>query len=394
MLNMDKKGFSTRQVHAGQKPDPTTGAVMTPIYYTSTYVQEAPGVHKGFEYSRSQNPTRFALEACIADLEEGVSGFAFSSGLAATATVLELLDSGSHVLAMDDVYGGTYRLFSNVRKRSAGLEFTYLDVSSDPRPETRLEEALTPNTKMIWLETPTNPMLKIVDLERIAEFARKRNLISVCDNTFASPYLQNPLKLGFDIVVHSATKYISGHSDIVGGLVVVREKNSIEEMLRYLQNAIGSVPSPMDCFLVLRGIKTLSLRMEAHCRNAQAIAEYLVSNPNVEKVYYPGLPAHPGYEIAKRQMKDSGGMITAVLSGGIEKTQKFLSHCNLFQLAESLGGVESLIEHPAIMTHASVPPETRKKIGISDGLIRLSCGIEDTKDLLDDLKTAFRYTYA
>ena len=388
MKDLTNKHFSTRQIHAGQIPDPTTGAIMTPVYYTSTYAQESPGVHKGFEYSRSHNPTRYALENCVADLEKGVSGFAFASGLAATATILELLDTNSHIIAMDDLYGGTYRLFADVRKRSAGLEFSYTDLSSPEALESNLTSVLQKNTRMIWVETPTNPMLKIVDLERIATFCKKHNLISVCDNTFASPYLQNPLELGFDIVVHSSTKYINGHSDVIGGIAVVREKGEIEDKMRYLQNAIGSVPSPMDSFLVLRGLKTLSLRMEAHCKNAEIIAEYLSSHKKIEKVIYPGLSSHPGHMIAKKQMSGFGGMVTAIIKGGINPSRSFLEKCSIFQLAESLGGVESLIEHPAIMTHASVPKETREALGITDGLIRFSCGIEDSNDLIEDLKFA------
>lgn len=388
MKDLTNKHFSTRQIHAGQTPDPTTGAIMTPVYYTSTYAQESPGVHKGFEYSRSHNPTRYALENCVADLEKGVSGFAFASGLAATATILELLDTNSHIIAMDDLYGGTYRLFADVRKRSAGLEFSYTDLSSPEALESNLTSVLQKNTRMIWVETPTNPMLKIVDLERIATFCKKHNLISVCDNTFASPYLQNPLELGFDIVVHSSTKYINGHSDVIGGIAVVREKGEIEDKMRYLQNAIGSVPSPMDSFLVLRGLKTLSLRMEAHCKNAEIIAEYLSSHKKIEKVIYPGQSSHPGHMIAKKQMSGFGGMVTAIIKGGINPSRSFLEKCSIFQLAESLGGVESLIEHPAIMTHASVPKETREALGITDGLIRFSCGIEDSNDLIEDLKFA------
>lgn len=382
------KHFSTRQIHAGQTPDPTTGAIMTPVYYTSTYAQESPGVHKGFEYSRSHNPTRFALEDCLANLEGGASGFAFASGLSATGTVLELLDSGSHVIAMDDMYGGTYRLFENVRKRSAGLEFSYIDLSNPSTTIQNLTASLKPNTKMVWVETPTNPLLKIVDLAIVAAFCKKHNLVSVCDNTFSSPYLQNPLALGFDIVVHSTTKYINGHSDVIGGIAILREKGEMEEKMRYLQNAIGSVPSPMDSFLILRGIKTLSLRMEAHCSNAMAVAEFLQSHPGILKVIYPGLTSHPGHKVATKQMKGFGGMVTVILKGGIEESRKFLERCRIFQLAESLGGVESLIEHPAIMTHASIPKSTRESLGISDGLVRLSCGIEDRDDLIQDLTTA------
>ena len=382
----DKKqanGFSTRAIHAGQPPDPTTGAIMTPIYASSTYVQSSPGVHKGFDYSRTVNPTRTALEACVANLEGGRRGFAFASGMAATGTVLELLDSGAHVIAMDDLYGGTYRLFENVRKRSAGLEFSFVDLSKPGA----LSEAIRPNTRMVWVETPTNPLLKLVDLTEISETARSKGLLSVCDNTFASSYLQQPLSHGFDMVLHSTTKYMNGHSDVVGGAVVV-EGEELAERLAYLQNSIGGVPSPFDAFLTLRGLKTLALRMERHCSNAQAVAEFLEAHPGVEKVYYPGLPSHPQHVIAKRQMRAFGGMVTAVLKGGLEEARRFLERCEIFALAESLGGVESLIEHPAIMTHASLPAEVRAELGISDSLVRLSVGVEDLDDLIDELRYA------
>ncbi len=381
----NRPGFATRAIHAGQKPDPTTGAIMTPIYATSTYVQESPGVHKGFEYSRSQNPTRFALEACIADLENGAAGFAFSSGLAAIGTLLELLDSGDHVIAMDDLYGSSYRLFENVRRRSAGLQFSFVDMS-DPAA---LEAAIQDNTRMVWVESPTNPLLKMVDLQAVAAIARQRNLISVCDNTFCSPYVQRPLDHGFDIVMHSTTKYLNGHSDVVGGVAVVAEgRDNIRDKLAFLQNAVGSVPGPFDSFLVLRALKTLPLRMQRHCANAQRIAEYLEAHPKVERVCYPGLESHPQHELAKRQMRGFGGMVTAILGGGLDDARRFLERCELFALAESLGGVESLIEHPAIMTHASVPREIREALGISDGLVRLSVGIEDVEDLLAELEAA------
>jgi cystathionine gamma-lyase len=381
----NRPGFATRAIHAGQKPDPTTGAIMTPIYATSTYVQESPGVHKGFEYSRSLNPTRFALEACIADLENGGAGFAFSSGLAAMGTLLELLDSGDHVIAMDDLYGGSYRLFENVRRRSAGLQFSFVDLS-DPAA---LEAAIRDNTKMVWVESPTNPLLKLVDLDAIAKIAKARNLISVCDNTFCSPWVQRPLDHGFDIVMHSTTKYLNGHSDVVGGVAVVAEgRDGIRDKLAFLQNAVGSVPGPFDSFLVLRALKTLPVRMERHCANAQRIAEFLEAHPKVEKVWYPGLESHPQHDLAKRQMRGYGGMVTAVLKGGLDDARRFLERCELFALAESLGGVESLIEHPAIMTHASVPREIREALGISDGLVRLSVGIEDADDLLAELEAA------
>lgn len=381
----NRQGFATRAIHAGQKPDPTTGAIMTPIYATSTYVQESPGVHKGFEYSRSQNPTRFALEACIADLENGAAGFAFSSGLAAMGTLLELLDSGDHVIAMDDLYGGSYRLFENVRRRSAGLQFSFVDLS-DPAA---LEAAIQENTKMVWVESPTNPLLKLVDLAAIAEVAKRHQLISVCDNTFCSPWAQRPLDHGFDIVMHSTTKYLNGHSDVVGGVAVVAEgRDLIRDKVAFLQNAVGSVPGPFDSFLVLRALKTLPVRMERHCANALKIARYLEAHPKIARVYYPGLESHPQHELAKRQMRGFGGMVTAVLKGGLDDARRFLERCELFALAESLGGVESLIEHPAIMTHASVPREIREALGISDGLVRLSVGIEDADDLLAELESA------
>jgi cystathionine gamma-lyase len=381
-----KKGFTTRQIHSGQNPDPVTGAIMTPIYATSTYVQESPGVHKGFEYSRSQNPTRFAYEDCIADLEDGSAGFAFASGLAAMNTVLELLPHGSHIISMDDVYGGTYRLFERVKKLSSNFEFSFVDMSS---PENVLKN-IKKNTKMIWVETPTNPMLKIVDLKIISQIARSNQLISVCDNTFATPYLQKPLVHGFDIVVHSATKYLNGHSDMIGGIVVTGENPELTERIRFLQNAIGSIQGPFDSFLAMRGLKTLSLRMEAHCKNAMEIAKFLNTHPLAERVIYPGLPSHPGFEVASKQMKLYGGMITVILKGGLEVSRKFLENCKVFSLAESLGGIESLIEHPAIMTHASIPREEREKLGILDGLVRLSVGIEDLPDLLEDLDNALR----
>jgi cystathionine gamma-lyase len=381
----NKQGFETRAIHAGQKPDPTTGAIMTPIYTSSTYVQESPGVHKGYDYSRSVNPTRKALEACIADLEGSSFGYAFASGMAASATVLELLDSGDHVIAMDDLYGGTYRLFENVRKRSAGLNFTFCDLSDLDT----LENSLNEKTRMIWIETPTNPLLKIADLEAISTFAKKNNLISVCDNTFCSPYVQNPLELGFDVVVHSATKYLNGHSDLIGGVVVCsQEKENLANELLYLQNAVGSIMNPFDSFLLLRSLKTLPVRMERHCTSAQTIASYLESHDSIEKVIYPGLTSHPQHEIAKKQMNGFGGMISVVLKGGLTSATRFLERTNLFSLAESLGGVESLIEHPAIMTHASIPAEIREEIGISDGLVRLSVGIESIEDLLEDIDNA------
>jgi cystathionine gamma-lyase len=377
--------FATRAIHAGQQPDPSTGAIMTPIYASSTYVQESPGRHKGYDYSRTRNPTRDALEACVADLENGFAGFAFASGMAASATVLELLDSGAHVIAMHDLYGGSYRLFERVRSRSAGLRVSFVDLSDIAN----LEPAIRPETRMVWVETPTNPLLKLVDLAAVADVARQRGLLSVCDNTFASPWIQRPLDLGFDIVVHSATKYLNGHSDVIGGVAVVRKDETLRDRLAFLQNAIGGVPSPFDAFLTLRGLKTLALRMERHCANAMAVAQFLELNPKIEHVYYPGLASHPQKALADSQMHGRyGGMVTAVLKGGLPAAKRFLERCKLFSLAESLGGVESLIEHPAIMTHASVPADMREKLGISDGLVRLSVGIEDVDDLIAELDAA------
>ena len=378
-------GFETRAIHTGQQPDPTTGAIMTPIYATSTYVQKSPGVHEGYEYSRSHNPTRKALEDCISSLENGSAGYAFASGMSATATVLELLDSGDHIIAMDDLYGGTYRLFENVRKRSAGLEFTFSDLSDLDSLEASLQE----NTKMIWVESPTNPLLKLVDLEAVSKFAKRHNLIAVCDNTFCSPYIQKPLNFGFDLVVHSATKYINGHSDVVGGIVVCAlDRQDLVEQMFYLSNAVGSIMSPFDSFLVMRSIKTLAVRMERHCEGAMSVANFLEQHPSIEKVYYPGLQSHAQHELAKRQMNGFGGMISVVLKGGLASAKTFLENTNLFSLAESLGGVESLIEHPAIMTHASVPENIRNEIGIVDGLVRLSVGIETIGDLISDIEAA------
>jgi len=377
--------FATRVIHGGQQPDPLTGAVMPPIYATSTYVQSSPGVHKGYEYSRTANPTRDALQAALANLEGGAAGFAFASGMAATSTVLELLDSGSHIVAMHDLYGGSYRLLENVRKRSAGHDVSFVDLT---RP-TELEAAIRPNTRLVWVETPTNPLLKLVDLSAIAQITKRRGLLSVCDNTFATPFIQQPLEHGFDIVVHSTTKYLNGHSDAIGGAAVVRADEPLRERLAYLQNAIGGVPGPFDSFLTLRGIKTLALRMERHCSSAQAIAEFLEGHPKVQKVYYPGLASHPQHALAKRQMKGGyGGIVTAVLRANLDDTRRVLERCELFSLAESLGGVESLIEHPGLMTHASLPAAMRASLGISDGLIRLSVGIEDVNDLIADLRQA------
>ena len=379
----NRLGFATRAIHAGQEPDPTTGAIMTPIFASSTFVQESPGKHKGYEYARTGNPTRKAFEDCMADLENGTHGFAFASGMAAMGTILELLDSRAHVVAMDDLYGGSFRLFENVRRRSSGLDFSFVDLSDLDA----LEAAVRPDTRMIWIETPTNPLLKLVDLGAVAAFARKRGILTVCDNTFASPVLQRPLDFGVDIVVHSVTKFLNGHSDMIGGVVVVKDPE-LAEQLGYLQNAVGGVMSPFDAFLALRGLKTLHLRLQQHCRNATEVANFLEAHPKVDQVLYPGLPSHPQHELALQQMEAFGGMITAVLAGGIEESRRFLERCQVFALAESLGGVESLIEHPAIMTHASVPPDKRAELGISDGLVRLSVGIEDVYDLTRDLEQA------
>ena len=380
----NRQAFATRAVHAGQRPDPATGAIMTPIYATSTYVQESPGVHKGFEYSRSQNPTRMAFEACLADLEGGSRAFAFASGLAASATVLDLLPSGSHVVAGDDLYGGTWRLFAQVRAASAGLSFTFADAGS----EEALAAALRPETALLWVETPTNPLLDVVDLAMVARLARRAGALAVCDNTFATPWLQRPLERGFDLAVHSVTKYLNGHSDMVGGAVVVGEDEQLASRLAFLQNAAGAVAGPFDSFLALRGLKTLHLRMERHCRNAMAVARFLEAHPKVARVRYPGLASHPRHALAGRQMAAFGGMVTAWLDADLAATRRFLERCRLFALAESLGGVESLIEHPAIMTHASLPKEAREAAGIGDGLVRLSVGVEDEGDLVGELERA------
>lgn len=376
--------FGTRAIHAGQTPDPSTGAIMTPIYATSTYVQESPGVHKGYEYSRTQNPTRMAYERCVADLEGGTAGFAFASGLAAMATLLDTLDTGSHVVAGDDLYGGTFRLFERVRKRSAGLDFTFVDMSCPGA----MEAAVTRNTRMIWVETPSNPLLKLADLAHIARFAKSRGILTAADNTFASPYIQRPIELGFDLAVHSATKYLNGHSDMVGGIAVVGPNQELSDKLKFLQNAVGAVAGPFDSFLALRGLKTLHLRMERHCENASLLAEWLEKHPTVSRVIYPGLPSHPQHELAKRQMNGYGGMITMHLQGDLATSRRFLERCRVFALAESLGGVESLIEHPAIMTHGSMPAQQRADLGISDTLVRLSVGVEDYRDLQADLEQA------
>ncbi len=382
----NKKHLETRVIHAGQHPDPTTGAVMMPIYATSTYAQESPGKHKGFEYSRTHNPTRFAFERCVADLESGQHAFAFASGMNAIATVIENLNPGDHVIVMDDVYGGTYRLFQNVRHRSAGIHFSFVDCSKIEN----ITAALTPKTKMLWIETPSNPMLKIVDLKAIADFAKKHNLISVADNTFASPILQRPLEFGFDVVVHSITKYLNGHSDVIGGIVVIGENSELAEKMRYLQNAVGGILDPFSSFLALRGLKTLAIRMERHCENAEEIALWLSHHDKVSQVIYPGLETHPQHALAKKQMSGFSGMISVQLKLNLEETVSALEKFQIFTLAESLGGVESLIEHPAIMTHASVPKETREKLGITDGFIRLSVGIENVEDLKNDIKQALK----
>ncbi|MBX6419953.1 MAG: PLP-dependent transferase [Nevskia sp.] len=383
-------GFATRTVHAGQAPEATTGAVMPPIYLSSTYAQESPGRHKGYEYSRTQNPTREAYERCVADLESGRRGYAFASGMAATATLLDLLPAGSHVIAADDMYGGTYRLFARVRATSAGLKFSFVDLR-DPQ---NVAAAIRPETRLLWVETPSNPLLKLADLEALAAIARRHGILAAADNTFASPYLQRPLEHGFDLVMHSATKYLNGHSDMVGGILVVGDDAELARRLAFLHNAVGAVAGPFDAFLALRGVKTLALRMARHCETALALAGWLERHPKIARVRYPGLPSHPQHALAKRQMRDPrgqpafGGMISLELKGGLEEARRFLERCELFTLAESLGGVESLIEHPAIMTHASVPAETRARLGLSDSLCRLSVGIEDYEDLKADLDQA------
>ena len=384
MTQKNQLDFATRCVHAGQEPDPTTGAVMMPIYTTSTYVQQSPGVHKGYDYARTKNPTRMAFERCIADLEGGSAAFAFASGIAAIATTLDCLDASSHIIAVDDLYGGSRRLFERVRRRSAGLDVSYLDLVD----LTGLESAIRPNTRLIWIESPTNPLLKLVDLERVAGLARKRGVWTVADNTFASPYVQRPLEYGFDLVIHSTTKYLNGHSDMVGGVAVVGSNDELRERLTFLQNAVGAIQGPFDSFLALRGLKTLALRMERHCASAMQIAAWLERQPKVRHVLYPGLASHPQHGLARKQMRAFGGMISAELAGSLDDARRFLERCRLFALAESLGGVESLIEHPALMTHASVPPEVRAALGISDTLVRLSVGIEAADDLIADLAAA------
>lgn len=388
---MKQRSFATRAIHAGQAPDPATGAIMPPIYATSTYVQQSPGVHQGFEYSRTHNPTRFAYERCVADLESGTRGLAFASGLAATATLLDTLEPGSHVIASDDMYGGSYRLFTGVRARSAGLSFSYVDM----RDAANVERAVTPQTRLIWVETPTNPMLRLADLSAIAAVARRHGILSGADNTFASPYLQRPIEHGFDVVMHSATKYINGHSDVVNGLLIVGDNAELADRLAFLQNAVGAVAGPFDAFLALRGVKTLALRMQRHCENALELAGWLERHPKVAKLHYPGLPSHPQHALARRQMRSAGsgepafgGMISIELRSDLDGSRRFLEACELFALAESLGGVESLIEHPALMTHAGVPAAQRAALGIGDTLCRLSVGIEDLRDLRADLEQA------
>jgi cystathionine gamma-lyase len=380
----NRLGFSTRAIHAGQHPDPTTGAVMTPIYANSTYAQESPGVNKGYEYARGKNPTREAFERVAADLENGVQGFGFASGMAATSTVLELLDAGGHVVTGDDLYGGTWRLFERVRRRSAGLDFSYVDFTDLEA----VEAAIRPETRMLWVETPTNPLMKLADLEALAKIARAHGLLSVADNTFATPYNQRPLELGFDLVVHSVTKYLNGHSDMIGGVAVARTE-ALAKDLKFLQNSVGGVMGPFESFLANRGVKTLGIRMQRHAENGQRVAEWLEARSDVERVWYPGLPSHPQYDLARRQMKTAGGMIACRLSGDLARTRRVLERFQIFTLAESLGGVESLVNHPAIMTHASVPKELREAGGVTETLIRLSVGIEDGDDLITDLEQAF-----
>jgi cystathionine gamma-lyase len=378
------QAFATRVIHAGQAPDPTTGALMPPIYANSTYLQQSPGVHKGLDYGRSHNPTRWALERCVADLEGGTQAFAFASGLAAISSVLELLDAGSHILSGDDLYGGTFRLFDRVRRRSAGHRFSFVDMTD----LSVFEAGLQDDTRMVWVETPSNPLLHLTDLAAIAEICRDRGILCVADNTFASPWIQRPLALGFDIVVHSTTKYLNGHSDVIGGIAVVGDNPELAERVGFLQNSVGAIAGPFDAFLTLRGVKTLALRIERHCQNALELAQWLEQQPQVARVYYPGLPSHPQHALACRQMRGFGGMISLDLNTDLAGARRFLEQVKIFALAESLGGVESLIEHPAIMTHASIPAENRARLGIGDALVRLSVGIEDVEDLRADLAQA------
>lgn len=386
MKTSEKKlDFATRCIHAGQIPDPTTGALITPIYATSTYAQKSPGIHQGYEYSTTQNPTRFSYERCIADLENGRAGFAFSSGMAAINTLLELLNPGDHIIAMDDLYGGTVRLFNHIKQRSSDLSFSYVDMSDLDN----LSKQIKPETKLLWMESPTNPLLKLIDIEQVVKIAHQHKLITVLDNTFATPWIQQPLTLGCDLVVHSATKYLNGHSDMVGGIIVVGNNTELTEKIAYLQNAMGAIQSPFDSFLALRGLHTLALRMQRHCENALKIAQFLEQHNKVEKVFYPGLTSHPQHNLAKKQMRNGfGGIVSFILQGDLETIFRFLERCRLFTLAESLGCVESLIDHPAIMTHASLSLETREHLGITDNLLRLSVGIEAVDDLIDDLKQA------
>ena len=379
--------FATRCIHGGQAPDPSTGAVMPPIYATSTYAQSSPGVHKGYDYARTRNPTRDAWERCIADLEGGTHGFAFASGMAATSTLLELIDSGGHIVAMEDLYGGTFRLFERVRRRSANLGISFVDLAD----ERVLQNSVKRETKLIWIETPTNPTLRLVDIARVAEFARQRGILTVVDNTFASPWVQQPLALGADMVMHSATKYLNGHSDMVGGIVVTANAE-LAERIGFLQNAVGGISGPFDSFLALRGVKTLALRMRQSSESALQISQWLEKHPRVARVLYPGLPSHPQHALAKQQMRNGfSGIVTFFVKGGLPEARHFLERCRLFTLAESLGGVESLVDHPGLMTHASIPPDKRAALGIDDALIRLSVGIEDTGDLIADLDTALNY---
>src|SRR5438309_8041405 len=376
--------FATRAMHVVQEPDPTTGAIMTPVYLSSTYVQENPGKHKGYDYSRSINPTRLAYEKCVADLDSGTRGFAFASGLAAMSTALDLLESGSHVVVSDDLYGGTFRLFEKVRRGSANLDFTYVDLTD----ASRFESAIKTNTRMVWIQTPSNPLLKIIDLEAIAKVAREHKIISVSDNTFATPWIQRPIEFGFDLAIHSATKYLNGHSDMIGGVTVVGESKELGDRMWFLQNSVGAIAGAFDSFLVLRSLKTLALRMERHCANALEIAHWLEEQTEIKSVQYPGLKSHPQHDLARQQMRGFGGMVTIVLKTDLAGTRRFLENTELFVLAESLGGVESLINHPALMTHASVPKEKREALGVTDSLVRLSVGVEDVRDLIDDLKFA------
>ena len=385
MAKNKNQGFETRAIHAGQEADPATGAVMMPIYTSSTFKQDSPGIHKGYDYSRSGNPTRNAFEDCMASLEEGIKGYGFSSGVAAISACVELLEPGDHVIAMDDLYGGTVRLFNEIKTKSQGITVTYVDMTDFDN----VEKAFTNKTKMIFVETPTNPLLKITDLEKIANFAKEKKILSVCDNTFASTYIQKPLNFGIDIVLHSATKYLGGHSDLIAGVLVIgRDDKNLLEKMANIQNSLGPITSTFDSYLILRSLKTLPIRMERHSKNALLIANELINHEKIENVIYPGLESHPQHQLAKKQMNGFGGIISIELSGGLEASKTFLEKTKIFSLAESLGGVESLIEHPALMTHASLPAETRDKIGITDGLIRLSVGIESVEDLIDDINQA------